>query len=82
MSRKGLIVFMSGWLVSLTVVLFVGEMRDVQWSAGAQAAMFLLATGPIGVSLLLVRRASPARSVTQILYDLEHTAAPAGRVGR
>ncbi len=82
MSGKGPIIFMSGWLVSLTGALFVGEMRDVQWSPAGQAAMFLLATAPIAVSLLLLRQARPTRSVTKILYDLEHAAEPAGKVGR
>ena len=72
MSRKVPIIFISGWLTTLTFILFLCEWWNIPLSPAAQAAMFLLAVGPTVICALLVRNAVPARSVTQILYDQEH----------
>ena len=82
MSRKLPIMFVSGWLTTLTLVLFICEWWNISLSGATQAAMFLLAIGPPLIWAVLLRRSS-ARSVTQILYDQENAISPvAGGDGR
>ena len=73
MSRKFPLIFISGWLTTLTFVLFICDWWDISLSGATQTALFLLAVGPPVIWAVWLRRESK-RSVTQILYDQENEA--------
>ena len=75
MSRKIPILLISGWLTTLTLVMFVWERSSIPVSPAARVALLLLAIGPPGIWAVLFGRAS-TRSVTQILYEEENRIVP------
>ena len=75
MSRRIPFLFISGWLTTLTLVMFICEWSSIPLTPATRVALLLLAIGPLGIWAVLFGRASP-RSVTQILYEEENRLVP------